>query len=136
MLKSSKQFQKVAVHGLIKKGNKFLVTLRSPVNDYKPNEWDLPGGTVEFGEDPIVALKRELLEETGLKIEIGKPIFVCSKTKDLRHQFWIVYLCSYKSGEIKLDDEHSDYLWVDKTKMKNLKKIYFLDLFCKKHLLK
>lgn len=136
MLKSSKQYQKVAVHGLIKKGNRFLVTLRSPNNDYKPNEWDLPGGTVEFGEDPTTALKRELSEETGLKIEIGKPVFVCSKTKELRHQFWIVYLCDYKGGEVKLDDEHSEYLWIDNTEVKKLKKIYFLDSFYKKYLLK
>jgi 8-oxo-dGTP pyrophosphatase MutT (NUDIX family) len=34
-------------------------------------EWDLPGGRPEPGEDHRAALKREVLEETGLDVEVG-----------------------------------------------------------------
>lgn len=130
-----KEFQKVAVHAYIKKGNKFLVTHRSSNNDYKPNEWDLPGGTVEFGETVEIALKRELLEETKLKVEIIKPLFVCSKAKEGRHQFWIVYECKYIKGEVKLNaEEHSEFKWIGKKQLNKINKIYFLDLFYKKYL--
>ncbi len=127
-----KEFQKIAAHGFIKKGNKFLITLRSPVNDYKPGEWDLPGGTIEFGEGPEFALKREISEETKLKVEINKPLYVCSNTQGARHQFWIVYECKYKSGDVKLNpEEHSEFRWVDKKEMAKIKKIYFLNEFYK-----
>ena len=33
--------------------------------------WDIPGGFLEEGEEPLAGLRRELLEETGLSIEIG-----------------------------------------------------------------
>lgn len=33
--------------------------------------WDVPGGFLEEGEEPLAGLRRELLEETGLSIEIG-----------------------------------------------------------------
>jgi ADP-ribose pyrophosphatase YjhB (NUDIX family) len=40
---------------------------------YEPDAglWDTPGGFLEEGEDPAGGLRRELLEETGLTIEIG-----------------------------------------------------------------
>jgi len=130
-------FQKVAVHAYIKRGSNFLVTLRSNMNDYKPGEWDFPGGTVEFSEEPIDALEREILEETQLEVDIFKPIYICSQTQDKRHQFWIIYECEYKKGNIQLNpEEHSKYVWVDKNDAKKLKKIFFLDNFYNNYLSK
>lgn len=132
-----KEFQKVAAHAFIKKGNKFLVTLRSLTDDYKPGEWDFPGGTIEFGESPEFALKREIREETKLKIAIKRPVYICSNTQGPRHQFWIVYECEYLGGEVKLNiEEHSEFKWITKKEMTKIKKIYFLDSFYKKYLLK
>ena len=38
--------------------------------------WDLPGGKVEHGEEPMQTLQREVWEEAGLKIESKEPIGV------------------------------------------------------------
>jgi 8-oxo-dGTP diphosphatase len=129
-------FQKVAAHGLIRKNGKYLLTLRSPVNDYMPNVWDIPGGTIEIGETPEKALIREVKEETDLKIKINKPIFVCSSFGDgKRHQFWIVYECKFISGEVKLNpDEHSSYQWSSLKEIEKLKKIMFVEKFFKSKL--
>ena len=40
--------------------------------------WTLPGGGLDWGEDPLDGLKREFMEETGLVPEAGRPLGVHS----------------------------------------------------------
>jgi len=134
MEQMDKKYTKVAAHGLIKKGDKYLVTRRADSDDYMPGYWDAPGGTLDFGEDLKKALKREIKEEVGLNIRIGKVISACDYVSgELRHQFMITYLCDYASGEIKMDlAEHDEYRWVNLDELKKLKKkITFLEQLSK-----
>jgi len=122
------KYQKVGVQAFIKRDDgKFLVTKRSPTNDFSPNLFDLPGGTVEFGEDPDKALEREIFEETSLKVKIDRPVYLYSQVQKERHQVWIIYECEYKGGEIKLNpEEHNEYKWVNLEEAKNIPTIIFL----------
>ena len=54
---------------LIKKGEK---------DPFHPNEWEVPGGRLEFGETLDQHIKREVKEEVGLAIEPGRPFSMWS----------------------------------------------------------
>jgi 8-oxo-dGTP diphosphatase len=47
--------------------------------NYAAHAWTTPGGRVEPGESPLDALKREVLEESGLDVEAGELVGVYSK---------------------------------------------------------
>ena len=88
---------------------------------------DFPGGKIQEGEDDFdEALKREVREETGLEIEVGEPFtrWYFEFGQDHRNAgkkvFLIGFKCKYKSGEVKISDEHSEYKWVTKLNYKEL----------------
>lgn len=61
-----KEYKQLGAYGLIIRDNKILL-IRKYGGPYD-KKLDLPGGTIEFCEKPEEALKRELLEEVGIKV--------------------------------------------------------------------
>lgn len=71
------QRQRVAAYALILRGHdELLLTRLAPHIAFKG--WTLPGGGVDHGEHPREALRREVLEESGLHAEPGRIIDVYS----------------------------------------------------------
>lgn len=95
---------------------KFLALKRS----YGGQHWDVPGGGVEIPENHEVALRREVLEETGLEISEIKPLVVDSgynKEEDAYFLFiGFTCNCDATTSIIKLSNEHTEYQWVNKEK--------------------
>lgn len=96
--------------------NSLLLLRRIP--DY-PGEWELPGGSVEVGEKLEAALAREILEETGLSVRIGRPFYASTFEADGQEGrkvtvVAIEYLCETTSkGPIGVSPtEHDAYAWV------------------------
>jgi 8-oxo-dGTP diphosphatase len=105
----------VAIKAIIKnQEEKYLVLFKSEIEDINPNEIDIPGGRLEFGEDIEEGLKREIREEIGLIISIEKPSRVWSLLKDDLHLVGITFLATYVEGSINLSNEHNSYRWVTK----------------------
>ena len=69
------QRQRLAAYALIRRGDDVLLTRISP-KGHHAGSWTLPGGGVDHGESPKVALAREVREECGIAAEIGDLITV------------------------------------------------------------
>ncbi len=83
-------------------------------------KWQLPGGRIQLGEKWEDGLIREMEEETGLAdIEVVRPVAVGEwrpTIKGIRTQIIAVFhLCYYKSGKIKLSEEHDQFSWIDES---------------------
>lgn len=112
------QKQQVAVGGAIfNSNNELLFVRRAATDDFMPGVWEIPGGGTEFGETPEVGLQREILEECGIQITVGKPVFVSDyyieRNGERVQRVEITYLCKLfsENEEVTLSDEHDSFAW-------------------------
>jgi len=80
----------IVVAGLLCRGGRALMVHRSPQRRWYPDAWDLPGGHVEVGEVPSMALVRELHEELGITAEVAGDPFAKVKGVDFRMDVWTI----------------------------------------------
>lgn len=118
---------KIGTHVIIVKNGKVLLGKRK--NSGGAGTYGLPGGHLEFNESPEECIKREVLEETNLKI---KNIRFITYTNDLfkdtrRHYLNLHFIADYDSGELKnMEPEKCEkWEWVD---WNNLPKPLFLPI--------
>ena len=101
---------------MIVEGGRVLLVRR----DTEPlrGEWSVPGGMLELGEKLRDGVRREALEETGVKVEPGEvldvfdSIFTDALGKTQYHYVLIDYLCRVISGEAQAGSDVSDVRWV------------------------
>ena len=103
---------KNVVAAIIKKNNQYLIVQRNR-NKHLGLKWEFPGGKVHDNEVFEEALSREIKEELNITINMYEKIAE-EKYKDEKIDIVLHYfLCSQKSGTIKLN-EHEDLAWVEK----------------------
>ncbi|HTE54075.1 MAG TPA: (deoxy)nucleoside triphosphate pyrophosphohydrolase [Kofleriaceae bacterium] len=109
---SSPQHPKLVVAGLLGDGlGKVLITRRRP-DQPLPDQWELPGGKMEPGEAPDEALRRELVEELGARVEVGPIWDVLHHRYPDRAVLMLVYACRLMPGQTARCVEVADLAWV------------------------
>ncbi len=112
----------IAVKCLLKnEDDKYLIlkkTQEENKKDANSNLYDIPGGRIEYGENVIDALIREIYEETGINVTLNNIEKILDATsiirKDGLHLVIIIYLVNIKNTDIKISSEHSNFYWADK----------------------
>jgi 8-oxo-dGTP diphosphatase len=84
-------------------GRLFLAR-RGPAAKNERGLWEFPGGSVEFGETMADALRREMREEFGIEITVGKLLDVVDHILKEEKQHWISpsFLCTISAGEPRI----------------------------------
>lgn len=112
-----KVFARVGQKAVIYERGSILLMKRS-IHLPRPGGWDLAGGGLDDGEDPIEGIKREIAEETGLQVKDVKPTHVCSLvSRDREFIVMIGYQAKADSRNVKLNWEHDTYKWIKKSEV-------------------
>ena len=105
----------IKVRGIIIYDNKLLI-----VKHKQSSFMALPGGHLEYREDVLTCLKRELVEELGVEPEIGKLLYI-STFMDSKKDEYVEFFFEVKNGEKYLNidglerthaHELSEIIWI------------------------
>ena len=106
----------VGVGALMIQKGKILLEKRK--NAPGKGKWSIPGGLVELGESPELAVIREVKEETGIEVEdpllvdVVNNVSLDEKGKIRYHYVIVDYLVKVRSGEPKAASDADELRWV------------------------
>jgi len=109
--------------------NKLLLVRRADNDEWMAGKFSLVGGTVEENEIPEETMIREAKEEVNLTLK--KPKLVFSTIEE--NTFLYVFVSKVTSTDkIKLNEEHSGYVWVNNNQIDEYDTIPNLKIMIKK----
>jgi len=110
--------RKLVVAALVRDGTRVLMSRRR-ADQPMPGLWEFPGGKVEPGESPTAALAREVREELGCEVEVGRiheVVFHAYPEFDL---YMLVYAAVISHGTPSPVDV-AEIAWVEATRLPEL----------------
>ncbi len=106
------KMRKLVVAGLLVKGDRILLTQRTK-DQSMPLKWEFPGGKIEQGESPEQALVRELGEELGVQVLVGRIFEVVSHAYPEFDLLMLVYPCRLVGNAQPTCREVADLVWLE-----------------------
>ncbi len=99
------------VAGIVWHEGRILICQR-PAGGHMPGYWEFPGGKIEGGENPQEALRREICEELGIEVRVGRLHWETRHRYPDRDVHLRFYDCEWESGVVK-NVEVSKHEWAD-----------------------
>lgn len=106
------------VGAIIEKNGKILLVKESQKKKYDHGKWSHPAGWIEVGENPLEAVKREVLEEAGYVFKPTHILGIYSLVrKDIGykrlfpHAIKMIFIGSISGRQHKLEDDVSETRW-------------------------
>ena len=99
-----------------------LLAKRAKTKKFLPDKWEMLGGHIDFGEEIIEGMKREVLEELGISIDVGEPFEVFTYMNNVKgsHSIEVVYLAKFHGIDAlpKIDpNDHSEVRWMTRSEV-------------------
>ena len=76
-----------------------------------PGLWEFPGGKIEQGESKQAALVREIAEELGCTVEVGREVTTTTHEYEFGEVTLTTFFCRLVAGTPKLT-EHASIKWL------------------------
>lgn len=107
---------------------KIFLPKRADTKKFLPGVFELPGGHIDYGENIVEGLKREIMEEHGMRIKVGDPFAAFTYTNEIKgsHSVEVVYFATFEDPieNIKLNPEdHSEFKWVSQDEANDIGQI-------------
>lgn len=117
-LSNKKKVQEYCDSIVLDRENRILILRRTPMDDFMPGKWSLPGGKLEEGESLQQGALRELCEESNLVVNPFSSVGYLKTLKNndgsKSHYFKFLLDSQEDSLNIVLDvNEHSEWKWID-----------------------
>jgi 8-oxo-dGTP diphosphatase len=109
---SEPRARKLVVAGLIVDDEQRVLITQRAATWSLPLQWEFPGGKMEPGESPQAALERELVEEIGARVVVGRIWDVLFHAYPAFDLVMLVYACRLAPGEVARVVEVADLAWV------------------------
>jgi len=108
----------VGVGGVARQDGAILLIRRGT----PPSEglWSVPGGRVEWGETLSEAVRREVLEETGLEVEVGEVAGLVERIYEGFHYVIVDYFVTVLGGALQAGGDVREARWVPETEVEAL----------------
>jgi 8-oxo-dGTP diphosphatase len=112
------------IHQNVDGVDQVFLTKRAATKKFLPNVYELPGGHIDFGEDIVVGLEREIKEELNMRVTMGDPYDVFTYANHIKksHSIQVTYFAKFTDLLEKIilqTKEVSEYRWFTEEEITN-----------------